>query len=183
MMQLNPTPQTKDLKYTCMELESLRHAVNTMMEDHTPLATGSLSLGVMQMVGGQCQQALEEFHRAVEIAPDSFRPYYYRGTALMKLERYAEAVADLDRALELNPELGMAYLERALCHQELGNVTLAERDLQSALMLSSATIEGFAQGMGILRARCMDVEALMEGDLPGHPLTPQQIDTMMHALQ
>lgn len=164
------------------KVEFFRSAVNAMLEEHGSEAMGSLNMGVMQMVGGQCQLALTEFDRAVAEAPDNYRPYYYRGTALMKLERYGDAVADLDRALELHPELGMAYLERALCYQELGEVDRAERDLQSALMISASHIEGFAQAMGIVRARCFDVEALMEGELSGHRLTPDEVDQVLEPL-
>jgi tetratricopeptide (TPR) repeat protein len=59
---------------------------------------------------------------------------YYKGRAdnLVRLERYAEACADVTRALELLPEDPELLLDRAACNHGLGRYEQAKNDLLQA---------------------------------------------------
>lgn len=64
----------------------------------------------------QYRQAMELYTRAMELAPDDWRPYRYRGHRHISVREFPEAVADLERARELAPlnwdvsyHLGLAY--------------------------------------------------------------------------
>ena len=62
------------------------------------------------------RQAMELYTRAMELAPDDWRPYRYRGHRHISVREFPAAVADLERARELAPQnwdvsyhLGLAY--------------------------------------------------------------------------
>lgn len=64
----------------------------------------------------QYRQAMELYTRAMELAPDDWRPYRFRGHRHISVREFDQAVADLERARELAPmnwdvayHLGLAY--------------------------------------------------------------------------
>lgn len=64
----------------------------------------------------QYRQAIELYARAVELAPDDWRPYRFRGHRHISLRHFDEAIADLERARDRAPanwevayHLGLAY--------------------------------------------------------------------------
>ncbi len=61
-------------------------------------------------------EAIDLYTRAIELAPDDWRPYRFRGHRYISTRRYDEAIVDLQRARELAPDefdvtyhLGLAY--------------------------------------------------------------------------
>jgi len=64
----------------------------------------------------QYRQAMELYSRAIELAPDDWRPYRYRGHRHISIRQFPEAVTDLEMARNLAPlnwdvayHLGLAY--------------------------------------------------------------------------
>jgi tetratricopeptide (TPR) repeat protein len=64
----------------------------------------------------QYRQAMALYSRAIELKPDDWRPYRYRGHRYISVRDFDRAVADLERARELAPmnwdvsyHLGLAY--------------------------------------------------------------------------
>lgn len=64
----------------------------------------------------QYRQAMELYSRAIELAPDDWRPYRYRGHRHISIRQFADAVTDLEMARDLAPlnwdvayHLGLAY--------------------------------------------------------------------------
>lgn len=64
----------------------------------------------------QYREAMELYTRAMELAPQDWRPYRFRGHRHISLRQFDEAVVDLERARELAPlnwdvayHLGLAY--------------------------------------------------------------------------
>ena len=62
------------------------------------------------------RQAIELYSRAIQLAPDDWRPYRYRGHRYISLRQFEDAVRDLEKAGELAPtnwdvayHLGLAY--------------------------------------------------------------------------
>ena len=43
-------------------------------------------------------------------------PYFYRGQAYRRLEKYVEALADFDKAIELKPDLAPAFFESGMAY-------------------------------------------------------------------
>jgi tetratricopeptide (TPR) repeat protein len=64
----------------------------------------------------QYRQAIELYGRAIELAPNDWRPYRFRGHRHISLRNFGEAVVDLEKARDLAPlnwdvayHLGLAY--------------------------------------------------------------------------
>jgi len=64
----------------------------------------------------QYRQAMKLYSQAIELAPDDWRPYRFRGHRHISVREFDEAVVDLERARELAPlnwdvayHLGLAY--------------------------------------------------------------------------
>lgn len=63
--------------------------------------------------------------------PDVFNLYAFRGEALSKAGRYADAVKDLDFAISLFPHK-LYYYHRGIALMELGKIKEGEQDLMRA---------------------------------------------------
>jgi serine/threonine-protein kinase len=58
---------------------------------------------------GRREEALDAFHRALELDPNSAEIVCGRADLLTDLGRYAEALADYARSIDLDPEFAHAY--------------------------------------------------------------------------
>ena len=67
------------------------------------LATGHVSLGLMQMQGGDSAGALTEFNRALELDPKSASAHMWLATLYGRTGKKAEANQELERAAALDP--------------------------------------------------------------------------------
>lgn len=75
-------------------------------------AADFLALGDYQLDGGQTDQAIASYTRAIELKPDFAEAYNNRAYAYMKAERYALALPDLDQAIGLRPNYVNALMNR-----------------------------------------------------------------------
>jgi tetratricopeptide (TPR) repeat protein len=76
--------------------------------------------------------ALEDYNKAIELAPNVTDPYLNRGAALEGLGRWEEAIADYNHVLELDPKDAMAYNNRGNATAGLGKWEAAIADYQKA---------------------------------------------------
>lgn len=79
--------------------------------------------------------AIEEFTRALQLAPDA-EAYYQRGLAYYDSGAIHNAVSDYTEALNLNPQCVEAYYCRALARVTLKNLPGAEADVDQAIRLN-----------------------------------------------
>lgn len=92
-----------------------------------------INRGVLQLRRGQDVRALSDFDSAAALMPEFGEAHLMRGTALVELGRYAEAVDALTLALTLNPDRPeRAYFYRAAANEELGRSTAAYADYRRA---------------------------------------------------
>lgn len=56
------------------------------------------------LLDGRVEDALNSFNKAVALNPYLDSGWYYRGTALAKLQRYDEAISSYEKALEITPK-------------------------------------------------------------------------------
>jgi tetratricopeptide (TPR) repeat protein len=77
--------------------------------------------------------ALENYDRAMKIAPDDPVVYDNRGTALESLGRHEEAIADFSRAIGLDPKDLSAYSNRATVYRTAKREDLAIADLTEVI--------------------------------------------------
>ena len=86
---------------------------------------------------GDDARALADFDAAVRLTPDFGEAHLMRGTALVELGRYPEAIEALTRALAINPERPeRAHFYRAAAYEETGNASAAYADYQRAAELA-----------------------------------------------
>jgi tetratricopeptide (TPR) repeat protein len=78
------------------------------------------------------EEAIADYNKAVELAPNVTDPYLNRGTALEGLGKWDEAIADYNRALELDPKDAMAYNNRGNAKAGLRKWDLAIADYKKA---------------------------------------------------
>jgi tetratricopeptide (TPR) repeat protein len=65
-------------------------------------------------------EALADYNKSVELAPQVTDPYLNRGTALEGLGKWDEAIADYNKVLEIDPKDAMGYNNRGNAKAGLG---------------------------------------------------------------
>ncbi len=90
-------------------------------------------------IGGHEEHAVQDFGRAIAMAPDQPGPYHLRGKVLASdMGRYEDAVADFDRLLAMHP-VAEGYQLRGYSKLNLGLGAEAIPDLIEAARLSPDT--------------------------------------------
>jgi tetratricopeptide (TPR) repeat protein len=79
--------------------------------------------------------ALADFEQAVRVAPDDEDAYYWRGQALLAMNRPEAAIQDFNEAIRLCHTCGVAFLHRGMAYGRLGQADLQMADYNSAIRL------------------------------------------------
>jgi tetratricopeptide (TPR) repeat protein len=77
-------------------------------------------------------EAIADYNKAIELAPNATDPYLNRGTALEGLGKWDSALADYNHLLEIDPKDAMAYNNRGNAKAGLGKWDSAIADYQKA---------------------------------------------------
>ena len=78
--------------------------------------------------------ALDDFTRAVELAPRNALYWNRRGALLGETNQFAKAIADFDRALAIDPTLAAAFANRGLAKVWLNRLDEAAADFRQCLL-------------------------------------------------
>ena len=100
-------------------------------------AAGWSNRGNSKMSQNRPQEALTDYDKSVELAPNFPDPYLNRGAALESLGKWEEAIADYDRVLEIDPKDAAAYNNRGNAKAGLGKWQEAIADYQTAMQVNS----------------------------------------------
>lgn len=108
-------------------------------------------LGNKRFQGRQYDKAVEEYTRAVELAPDKTHLdvavfYGNRAQAHAMLDRHAEAESDCDHAIAIDPRYVKALNRRAVAREKQGRLEGAFSDFTAASLLSGMGNEVAAEG-------------------------------------
>ncbi len=76
--------------------------------------------------------ALDDYNKAVELAPATAPAWFNKGNILIELEDYTSALASFTRAIELKDDMGEAYFNRGYVYLKLGNRAAGIADLSKA---------------------------------------------------
>lgn len=76
--------------------------------------------------------ALDDYNKAVELAPATAPAWFNKGNILIELEDYTSALASFSRAIELKNDMGEAYFNRGYVYLKLGNRAAGIADLSKA---------------------------------------------------
>jgi Flp pilus assembly protein TadD len=80
-------------------------------------------------------QAIRDYSRAIELAPNSIAAYYHRGLALARRGDYDGAIRDASKVIDLAPNDAQAYLIRGGAHHDAGDYDSAFADLSMSMSL------------------------------------------------
>jgi tetratricopeptide (TPR) repeat protein len=83
----------------------------------------------------QVKEAIDDFNKSIQLAPDNATVYNNRGNALMDLGHPEEAVKDFDRAITLSPNYGAPRNNRGNARMQLAQYDLAFQDFRKAVEL------------------------------------------------
>ncbi len=86
---------------------------------------------------GRHQEAIAEYSRAIQVAPDLPILYHERGVSYTWTGDLAAAIADFDTALRLDPQRPSTLYERGAAYYRLADFAKAEEDLQAAVDMTS----------------------------------------------
>jgi protein O-mannosyl-transferase len=92
-------------------------------------------LGREVLYAGEPQRAIAVADRCIAGYPETPECWLARGTVLLQMERYKQAVPYLTRAIELDPRSGIAHHHRALALQELGQRKAAVEEYRASAKL------------------------------------------------
>ncbi len=105
---------------------------------------------------GNCQHAIQDFTRAIQLAPNEARGYTDRGSCYRATGDFDKALADLTKSIAISP--GSAnYLERGLTYTSLQRWTAAEEDLDRAIEMRPG-VPDFHRARSYVRIQLGDLE-------------------------
>jgi len=107
--------------------------------------------------------ALADLSKAVEIAPEYYRPYYELGRFHNNQWQFSMGQLDLDRALSLKPDFAAAYSERSYSNYKKQKYEIALDDVNKAIEIDAS--DGQFYYMRSLIYRGMGRNDLAIGDL------------------
>ena len=81
-------------------------------------------------------EAIKAFSTAIEIIPQDYQAYNYRGIARALKGDFNKAIADYNKALEIRPRFAEAYNNRGFAHTQMGDLKQALNDYTRALELN-----------------------------------------------
>jgi tetratricopeptide (TPR) repeat protein len=97
--------------------------------------------GCIYLHMGQPIEAIADFDRAIDLAPDLAEAYLNRGNAVMMTGAYDKALHSYSEALLLNPQDVQVWINRGVVLRNLGLYSLAIQSFDQALRLGS--MEGY----------------------------------------
>ena len=89
------------------------------------------------------EQAAEKYTEAINLKPDYFLAYDYRGESYYRLKRYEESIADFTKCIKLNQNYTNAYIDRGHSYDEIGEYEKAVSDYKKVQELSPNYVNGY----------------------------------------
>ena len=88
-------------------------------------------------------EAIEDYNKAIELAPDNAKIYDERGLIYDKLEKYDEAINDFTKAIQIAPNSSKFYRSRGSSYGALGKYDEAIGDFTKAIQLDPNDKESY----------------------------------------
>jgi tetratricopeptide (TPR) repeat protein len=79
-----------------------------------PWAWSVMLRGAVNLLRNSPDQAVEAYTTAIQLQPDNWYPYYFRGTIYYATQQYDKARADMEKAISYNPPVNFPYAFAAM---------------------------------------------------------------------
>jgi len=110
----------------------------------------------LDLIGQQrYEEAINAFSSAIEIIPQDYQAYNYRGVAWALAGNYDKAIADYSKAIEIRPRYAEAYNNRGFARIRRGDLENALKDYSRALEINPFFAEAYNNKAWVL-ATCAD---------------------------
>jgi tetratricopeptide (TPR) repeat protein len=110
----------------------------------------------LKLMGQQrYEEAIQAFSTAIEIIPQDYQAYNYRGVARALMGKYDEAIADYSKALEIRPRYAEAYNNRGFARTQNGDLGNALNDYTRALEINPFFVDAY-NNKAWVSATCAD---------------------------
>lgn len=100
-----------------------------------------LENGKLLLSKGQLQEALQQYHQAVEMDPSDYQIYFRRATVLLASGKMHNALPDLDKVVELKPDFIAGRIQRGNILFKQGKLDEAAADFRFAQKHDSGSAE------------------------------------------
>ena len=87
------------------------------------------------------EKALEDFSRSIQLYPENWRAFYYRGVIHQINQSYTEALKDLNRCLQLDPYQFDSLYNRSRVYLHLDDYPKAFADCEQALNIEPESFQ------------------------------------------
>jgi len=98
--------------------------------------------GNYRLEDGKYDEAVKEFHTALEENPDHVMAHLGLAVSFMQMERNKDALEEFDRTIALDPKLAVAYADKGILLDRLGRYEEALALYKKALKLDDEILEG-----------------------------------------
>lgn len=129
-------------KRNMLEINELINNCNEELDLHPQNAGMYYKRGQLYRQIGNHSQAIEDYTRAIEIAPNA-ELYLGRGIANQNLNKHNEAIADFSEAIKLDPNSIPAYGNRGATKCKIGDLKGARVDFSILLELDPNDAKGY----------------------------------------
>ena len=99
--------------------------------------------GIVFIMLGQMNKAIEAYSRAIEHYPNNPSTYHNRGVAYYIKGDYDRVIIDYTKVIELKSDDAESYYNRGKVYREKGDINLAIADFNTVIHLESAYIEAY----------------------------------------
>lgn len=123
-----------------VHLDEALNTCNAALEDGTltlhDRAATYINRGVIKNAKGQYQASMDDYERGIAILPDLGDAYVDRAAALIRMQRYDEAIADTNKGMALGLSFEpIGYYNRAVAEELKGQYKESYYDFKKVLEL------------------------------------------------
>lgn len=140
-------PIPKKLKRACLKYLDSYYNIRTVTiyndligyienEKNFELAQKFFLSGLAKSYNGELREAIDEYSRSIELAPDMVNVWYNRANDKHRLKWHEEAIIDYDQAIELQSDYVIAWNNRGNVKMDLGRYEDAIQDFAVSIEIN-----------------------------------------------
>ena len=126
------------------EIDQTASLVKRALERFPDSARVQFEAGYDLHRAGQWQRSMPYFDRAIALEATYEEPHYYRGDALFRQDRHADAVGSFLEAIRMRPDYTLARVGLARAYLATGKAAQAAETLEEATRLDAANPQPYA---------------------------------------